>query len=387
MRPKRILALGATFVGLALLILWAGGAFVGDKIEPGPTAPEVGAETPEATTQATLRSAPDLFEAVGTVRPRTETKIEAQVQAKVLEVKVRPGDKVAKGDPLIVLDSREIASRSDQAAQGLREAVAGSQQARQNIAATQAAFDEAQAQYKRIKALHEKDAVTNSEMDQAEAQYLRAEAQLRQARDALAGAAASVSRAQKQLEEAEIVEEHAVIRAHEDGEIAQRSVEPGDLAFPGKTLLLLQAVGSLRLEALVREGVIDRIQPGREFEVRITALENSGRDRLNGVVEEIEPSADPRTRSFLVKVGLPAVRGLYPGMFGRLLVPLDEREVVTAPRAAVRRVGQLETVDVLDGEVWRTVYVKTGREFGDEVEILSGLQGGETIAIRSGDHA
>ena len=163
--------------------------------------------------------------------------------------------------------------------------------------------------------------------------------------------------------------------------MAQRHVEPGDLAFPGKALLYLQTRGSLRLEALVREGLINRVRPGTELVVEIAALEQS----VTGVVEEIVPSGDPRTRTFVVKVGMPPLSGAYPGMFGRLLVPLDARETVLVPLAAVRRTGQVETVEVLDTRleppVWRPVYVKTGRVLGDRVEILSGRGGGEAVAL------
>ena len=90
---------------------------------------------------------------------------------------------------------------------------------------------------------------------------------------------------------------------------------------------------------------------------------------------------DPATRTFLVKVALPPLEGLYPGMFGKLLVPVQEHEVVLIPWSAVRRVGQLELVAVKDNENWRTRYIKTGKSTGTGVEVLAGLVGGEIIGI------
>ncbi|MBW2206410.1 MAG: efflux RND transporter periplasmic adaptor subunit [Deltaproteobacteria bacterium] len=98
------------------------------------------------------------------------------------------------------------------------------------------------------------------------------------------------------------------------------------------------------------------------------------------------PSADPKTRTFLIKVGLPSVIGAYPGMFGRLLIPAGKRMAVLIPAAAVRRVGQLETVMVKEGDAWRTIYVKIGQAHGDKVEVLSGLHGSETLALHGKDH-
>jgi multidrug efflux pump subunit AcrA (membrane-fusion protein) len=74
-----------------------------------------------------------------------------------------------------------------------------------------------------------------------------------------------------------------------------------------------------------------------------------------------------------------SVDGLYPGMFGKLRVPVGRQQIVTLPAAAVRRVGQLELVHVQSGSDWQTRHVKTGRRLGDRLEVLSGLKGGETI--------
>ncbi|MGE4297812.1 MAG: efflux RND transporter periplasmic adaptor subunit [Desulfovibrionaceae bacterium] len=385
MKGKRMLgALGA--LALAVIFLWFGGAFVTNTIGPGDAvAPAAAGEPPARTGTARVAAITDWYEAVGTVRPRTETRIEAQVTAKVRQVLVRPGGKVAKGDPLLVLDSRELQSRADQARQALSSSMSARDQARQTIKAAQAAFDQAQSQYKRIKTLFSDGAVTKQEMDKAESDFLQAEAALRRAGDGLSGAESAVGQARNYLEQGQISLGYATIVANEDAEVLQRLVEPGDLAFPGKALLLVQTGGALRLEALVREGLIRRVRPGGRFPVAITALDTPPGEPLEGVIEEVLPSADPLTRTFTVKAALPQAPGLYPGMFGRLLIPLGERQAVMVPAEAVRRVGQLETVGVVAGGAVRTIYVTTGETRGNEVEILSGLSGGETLALGGGD--
>ncbi|MBU1611041.1 MAG: efflux RND transporter periplasmic adaptor subunit, partial [Proteobacteria bacterium] len=113
--------------------------------------------------------------------------------------------------------------------------------------------------------------------------------------------------------------------------------------------------------------------------VVVSAMTNDA--PLFAIVDEIEPLADPVTRSFLVKARLPEVPDLYPGMFGRLLISQGERESVLVPERAVSRVGQLETVMVQTGETWQPVYVRTGPLHGDKIEVLSGLSGDETIGL------
>lgn len=365
-------------IGLGLLIAYMGGLLAGGKINPGEVPDDKRlVYEPDATATAERTEITDTYEAVGTIRPLAESQVEAQVRGKIESVRVRPGDAVSRGDVLVVLEDREYQSRLDQALQGLNSAKASGEQAAQKIAEDEAAFSEAGSQYQRIKTLYETGAVTQRELDQAEAAYLQTRSRLQQAKDGLKRAQAEVLRATKLGEEARIGLGYTRILAPEDGQVAQRLADPGDLAAPGKPLLVLQTPGNLRLEAYVREGLIYKVRPGGEFEVRIGSLNTA----VTGIIAEVEPAADPRTRTFLVKVGIPALPGVHPGMFGRLLIPEETRPAVLVPASAVRRVGQLETVLVKEGGEWKSYYVKTGRAFDGKVEVLSGLSGGETVAL------
>lgn len=148
---------------------------------------------------------------------------------------------------------------------------------------------------------------TQDELERVEAAYLKARAVLAQAEDGLDAASARVRQARKGVEAARINLDYTTITAPADGEVAKRMVEPGDLAFPGKTLMMIQTGGTLRLEALVREGVIGQVRIGQKLDVDIQALGEKG----EAIVEEVVPSADPLTRTFLVKVGLEPLPGLY----------------------------------------------------------------------------
>ena len=346
--------------------------------EPAPV-PGKSAYAPRTTATAERTMLPRVFDAVGTVKARTDSRVEAQVTGRVLQVLVRPGDKVQAGDELVVLDSRASQAQLERARQAQASARSQIGQARDALASAQAGFDKAESTYRRMKQLFDQKVVTAEEVEKAEAAHLQARAALNQAREAVVETQSRSQEASKVVQEAEIGLDYTTIRAQENGEVAQRLAEPGDLAFPGKALLSLQTGASLRLEAMVRESAIGKVRIGDALPVVISALEDES--PITGTVDEIEPLADPVTRSFLVKVRLPELPGLYPGMFGRLLIPLGEREGVLAPESAITRVGQLETVRVKSGDDWRTVYVRTGARHGDRVEILSGLSGGETLGI------
>lgn len=344
----------AGVVALVWLILYTGGFLNTNKVPPGKEAPPPNTEPqPKATARAQQAELEEYFDAVGTLRPRTETTVEAQVSGRVLEVKVRSGDEVKRGQLLVLLDDRRYQAQLGQARQGL--------------AAARAALQRARSEYNRVKKYLAGQAATQRDMERAREVLLSAQARMRQA--------------EKQVEEAAIALGYTRIKAPEDGQVVRRLVEPGDLALPGKPLLVMQTGRVLRLEALVREGLIHQMRLGQTYDVSIPALGK----RVKGRVEEIVPSADPMTRTFLVKVSLPPEEGLYSGMFGRLLVPVGKHKVVLAPRRSIIRVGQLEMVRLKTPKGWRRVYVTTGRRVGDKVEVLSGLRGGELLALEGSD--
>ena len=346
---KSFIVLGLVAAGVVIFLL-VGKLYYGAKIDP--TA-KIEAQTPhiapKQTASAIVKTVTEWYEAVGTVRPRTEMRIESQISAQVRSVKVRPGSKVRQNQILIELDNREFVSRLDQA--------------KQAAVAARAAHTRAEASYKRTKTYFQSQAATAQDLERAE--------------EALTSATAGILRAEEFVREAQIALGYLTIKAPESGEVLKRLVEPGDHAAPGKPLLILETSGAFRLEAYVREGLIQQIKPEGKLHVAIDALNQT----VDSVVEEIIPYADPATRTFLVKVALPPLNGLYPGMFGKLLVPVQEHEVVLIPWIAVRRVGQLELVAVKDNETWRTRYIKTGKSTGTEVEVLAGLEGGEIIGI------
>jgi HlyD family secretion protein len=378
-RLYKILSLIGGLVILIVLILYMGGFFRTGLIEPELLkSTDTEKVPPERIAYATVEQIPEWYEAVGTVHSKTETHISAQITGRILKIVVRPGDKIKKGAPLIYLDNRELQARLDQARQGVEAAKAKKEQAGQALIAAQAVFTQAESHYKRIKTYFDQEASTKNDLEQAEASYRQARAGVEQAQKGTVAANAGVQQAKKVVEVARVALGYTKIIAPEAGEVAKRLAEPGDLAWPGKSLLVLHAPGALRLEAHVREGLIKRVLPGSQLQVTINALNAT----LDGTVEEVIPSADPVSRTFLVKVAVPVITGLYPGMFGRLLVPLGERQAVVVPEKAIYRTGQMEVVKAERDGRWCDCFVKTGKGIDGKVEILSGLNGNEKIALR-----
>ncbi|HSE36625.1 MAG TPA: efflux RND transporter periplasmic adaptor subunit, partial [Blastocatellia bacterium] len=113
--------------------------------------------------------------------------------------------------------------------------------------------------------------------------------------------------------------------------------------------------------------------------VRIDAL---GGIDLTGRVVEIVPVADPASRSHTVKIDLPAQSSLRSGSYGRASFVTGQKQAITVPQRAVIERGQLVSAFVVDDSgTARVRLIKTGRSYGDRVEVLSGLNEGERVVV------
>jgi RND family efflux transporter MFP subunit len=219
-----------------------------------------------------------------------------------------------------------------------------------------------------------------------------AQAQVAAAQEALRLAEASVAEnrikadqariARAQLDQAKAAAEAAQVQygysrlvAPFSGVVVSRFADPGDLASPGKVLLVVEDDSQYRLEAQVPEDSVRRLSLDQAVAVRIDALDR----QLTGHVARIIPSADPSSHTVTVHVDLPATPGLSSGLFGRLQLTERTRDTIRIPGTAVLQRGQLSQVYVVDGGRAVMRLVTLGERRGGMIEILSGLQPGERV--------
>lgn len=336
--------------GLIVVIAWLSG-FFDEKIEPGQQPP-----TDRQYVEGAVGEVGEVVksyeeEALGTLKAADRTEISSRVMARIDQVNVSAGDVVEAAQPLIHLQQNDLEARLNQAREALTAATARQTEARTS--------------FERIRQLQERDAATPAQFDAAKAAVDVAEAEVR--------------RAEQAVSEAETMLSFTVIAAPRAGRIVDRLAEPGDMAVPGAPLLTLYDPGSLRLEVPVREELALRLEPGSPVQVHIDALDRD----LTGTVAQRVPQAEAASRSFLIKIALPDVSGLFEGMFGRLKIPVGERRHLCLPVAAIREIGQLQFVDVVrrDGTLERR-FIRTGRRgFPGKVEVLSGVEAGERVLL------
>jgi RND family efflux transporter MFP subunit len=267
------------------------------------------------------------------VRARQRATITAKVSGKIEKMLVAPGQTVKTGEQLLEIDVREIQAQLDQAV---------------------AVAKQADSDWQRVSSLFKQGTVARAEFDRAEMQARVAAAEVKKVETTLG---------------------FAKVTAPFDGVITRKIADVGDLASPVTPLLEMEDPSTLRLEADVPEALIDRISMGARMNVRIAALASA----LEGVVSELDPVADPYSRTFRVKLDLRPTPGLRAGLFGRVAVPVGETSTLRVPAGALVVRGQMEMVFVAAGNEAQLRLVKTGKRFGNEIELVSGVTAGEMV--------
>ena len=343
----------------------------GCGVSPQPPAAKA-APVAVSTVRAESTALASSFEAGGVVRSRSMAVVSSRIMAPILDVRVRPGDRVRRGAPLVTLDGREIDANRARAAATLASAVEAVRGAQSEIRTAQAVMTLARTTHDRIRTLHEKRSATPQELDQAVSALETAEAQLSQSQAHLSAANAARDAAQAAGDAAAIAGSYATLTAPFDGVITERSVDPGSMASPGVGLLTMEDSTALRLEVSLDEARARQIVIGQPVDVHIG--EGGSPDRsIGGHVIEVA-RMDPASHSFLVKVDLTADPALRSGLFGRARFTGSSRQTLAVPASAAVRRGQLTFVFTVDGESRaRLQAVSPGVAVGDRLEILAGL--------------
>jgi multidrug efflux pump subunit AcrA (membrane-fusion protein) len=331
-----------------------------------------------AVVPAAIAEQPDRVDAGGTVRARTVAVLSSRIVAPIVEVRVSPGDRVRKGQALILLDARELQASRTRAEAGVAAATSTIAASAADREAAAAALTLAAASHKRIAGLRERNSATAGELDEAVAGLRAAEARAAAAKARQTEASRALDAAQASLLAASVATTYASLAAPFDGIVSVRNAEPGALAAPGSPLLTVEDDRSFRLEVSVDASRVPALRPGTSVPVSIDG--GSGQE-LEGVIAEVGRSIDPAVHSTLLKIDLPRYDWLRSGMFGRAQLPGASRRALTVPASALRQRGQLSVVFVEADGVARMRLVHQGQTRDAQVEILAGLSEGDRVVL------
>ena len=340
-------------------------------------------------------SVDDYYEAVGTVRARNSSVVAARIMGSIVALHVREGDTVRAGQTLIEIESREAGIQVQKAQAGVRESQEALEEVDRNIRAAESTREAALANEKlanttfnRYQTLFARRSVSPQEFDEvrtklevASAERDRSDKLLQVAKARRKQVLARIDQAKADVSNARVYVGYAKLTAPINGIVVSKQTDVGYLATPGTPLLTIEDNSRYQLEVAVEESRLGTIHLHDQAQLQIEALGNT---ELIGSVAEIVPASDPNSRSYIVKVSVANIGGaqLRSGLYGKARFISGQRQALAIPKTAISQRGQLTGVFVVDQSgLARLRLIKTGRAFGDNVEILSGLNGGEQIVI------
>jgi RND family efflux transporter MFP subunit len=330
-----------------------------------------------AVAEAKMTDEPVFHEAVGTVRAEATGVIAARTMGTVISFKVREGDRVKQGDLLLVIGDAQLRDRIQQAEAAEREAREAVKAATAAKEAASARADIAGTTLKRQQSLVAQNVGPQQNLDQAAAAQREAAASRSQAEKSIQAAEARLAQAEAAVR---IVKADNAVLAPYDGVVIARLIQPGSLANPGAPLLTLEKTEAFRADVSVPDSLAGKIKAGDALRI---AVPDAAPEPFAAKVLAVEPTADPKTRTFIVQVKLPEVAGLRSGLFVRAYIPTGTAKTVLAPETALVRYGQLIGLFVLDNEQRaRFRLVRPGAIAEGRAEILSGLKAGERFVTK-----
>lgn len=308
---------------------------VSDAAKPAGPGPSRGPISVEAVAVVRMPLSDEVL-AVGTLRANESVVIKPEIAGRIVRIGFQDGARVPKSALLVALDDSVLAAQADQARAELGLARAG---------------------YERTEDLAKKNFVSGSARDQAQATLKVQEAKL-------------------QLAEAQLAKTR--IQAPFAGVLGLRNVSVGDFVKDGAELVVLEDVGSMKVDLRLPERFLGQLRRGQAISVAVDAF--PGRT-FDATLDALDAQVDANGRSLLARGRLANPDGaLRSGMFAKARIVLREKpEALVVPEEAILPVGSVAFVYKVDaGKAMRTE-VKTGLRTSGKVEVLSGLQAGDVV--------
>lgn len=328
----------------ALLIGWGAYTIVGNKEKQKQEVAEVAKQVDKVNVNvitATRENINTDYSANGTFIPKQETNQAADISGRVVSVYVREGSRVGAGQVLASIKRDAIEVDVTQAQNNLQNAIIDNQ---------------------RYENAYKTGGVTKQQLDNSRLQLKNAQAALRSQ-----GVRMNDTK----------------VRAGISGTINKRMVEPGAVVSPGTPLFEIVNINSLKLAVLVDESQVGRIQIGQQVDINVNVLPD---ETFTGRISFIAPKSDA-SLNFPVEVEVANNGQLKAGMYATALFKTnygaENQNMLTVPAEAFVNGVSSGQLFIVQNGVAKLVKVQTGKVYGNKVQIISGLNGGEQV-ITSG---
>ena len=322
---------------------------------------EIATETPIAVkvSGTTENDNSPFVTASGKIESQKSANVSTRMMGYVTKVHVKMGQKVSQGQLLVSINNTDLQAKKAQVEASILQATAG--------------YTNAKKDYERFKTLFSQQSASQKELDDMTSRYEMAKAGLEGAKQMRNEVMAQFS--------------YSNITAPFSGEVTNTFVKEGDMANPGMPLVSLEGNGLMQVMAMVSEGDITSIKNGMAVDV----LVKSSNQQLKGKVSEVSGSATNTGGQYLVKINLDKTNAtVLSGMFVNVQFPIekptvkaetDKSDRVLVPESALVNQGQLTGIYTVNNNVAILRWIRTGKSFGNQVEVLSGLTADEKYIV------
>ena len=290
----------------------------------------------------------------GKIQASNSADLSTRMMGYVNNVHVNVGDKVRKGQLLVSINNADLQAKRAQVNAGITQATVG--------------FTNAQKDYNRFKNLFAEQSASQKELDDMTANFEMAKAQLESAN--------------QMKNEINAQFAYSNITAPFSGTVTSKNVEAGNMANPGLPLISIETPGNFEVMAMVPETEISEIKNGTTVDVLVKSINQT----IKGKVTEVSTSAKNTGGQYLVKIDLDKTdANILSGMFTTVQFPVERKtksEMVLIPTEAIVTNGQLSGIyTVSQSNTALLRWLRLGRTFGNQVEVLSGLNANEAYII------
>ena len=296
--------------------------------------------------------------ASGKIESENSANLSTRMMGYVTKVNVKVGQNVFAGQLLVSINNTDLQAKKAQVDASITQATA--------------VYNNAKKDYDRFVNLFTQQSASQKELDDMTARYEMAKAGLEAAKQIRNEVMAQFS--------------YSNITAPFSGTVTNTFVKEGDMANPGMPLVSIEGVSRLQVTAMVSESDISNVKSGMPVKINVKSLNKE----VAGKVSEVSLSAKNTGGQYLVKVTLDKVdKEILSGMFVNVQFPTAKKETTTIksdmvmiPEYALVKEGQLTGVyTVGNGNVAILRWLRIGKTFGSQVEVLSGLSANEQYII------
>jgi RND family efflux transporter MFP subunit len=288
----------------------------------------------------------------GKIKADDKTVLSTKIIGQIENILVKEGDKVSKGQLLVKIKSNDLTAKQNTASSGVKAAQLNMENTAKN--------------FQRVKNLHQKGSATIKELEDMTV--------------ANQAAIAAYNEAKHQQAEINDYLSYANLKSPINGFVSSKMSSIGDMAKPGFPVLVLESLTELKIELNVPEFEIAKfeLEDNVSIDVDVANLKAA-----KGKVDRIIPSSS--SGQFKVIVSLTENSNLLkPGMFARVNLLKDKEQVLLINKSLIIKKGQLTGIYTVSQQQEAMLrWVRLGKEYGDKVEVLSGLIEGEQLITSS----